>query len=58
LLFPNGEAKALADALKELLTDPGRREKLLAERERHLEQFQPETVAKRYMEVFESAMRR
>jgi len=58
LLFPNGDAEALARALKDLLTNAGLREKLLAERGRHLEQFQPETVAKRYLEVFEAAVRR
>lgn len=57
LTFPNGDAKALAEAVKELLTNPARREKLLVERDRHLAQFRPETVAKRYMEVFESATR-
>jgi glycosyltransferase involved in cell wall biosynthesis len=56
VLFPNGDAKELAAALKELLVNPARRQKLLAERDRHLEQFRPETVAKRYLEVFESAL--
>ena len=56
LLFPNGNAEALAARLKELLTKPGLREKLLAERSRHLEQFLPENVAKRYLEVFEAAI--
>jgi glycogen synthase len=58
LLFPNGDAQAMAGALKELLTNPSLRGKLLAERRRHLEQFLPENVAKRYLEVFESALRR
>ena len=52
LLFSNGDAKALAATLKELLTDSALREKLMAERESHLAQFRPEAVAKRYLEVF------
>lgn len=56
LLFPNGDAEALVATLKELLTKAALREKLMAERESHLAQFTPETVAKRYLEVFESAV--
>jgi glycosyltransferase involved in cell wall biosynthesis len=58
ILFPNGDVAALASALKNLLTSPGLRDKLMAERNRHLERFQPEAVAKRYLEVFESAIRK
>ena len=58
ILFPNGDVSALAAALKDLLTSPGLRDKLMAERNQHLESFQPEAVAKRYLEVFESAMRK
>ena len=58
LLFPNGDAKAMAAALKELLTSEAQRERLLADRERHLEQFLPEHVARRYLDVFEAALRR
>jgi len=58
ILFPNGDVSALAAALKDLLTTPGLRDKLIAERNQHLEGFQPEAVAKRYLEVFESAMRK
>lgn len=57
LLFPNGDAEALAESLKNLLADQAQRERLLAERPHHLAQFQPEAVAKRYLEVFEAAMR-
>ncbi len=57
LLHPNGDAKALAADLKRLLTEPGLREKLLAGREAHLRQFQPQTVARRYLEIFESALK-
>jgi len=58
MLFPNGDAEALAAALKELLTSLPRRERLLAERSQHLEQFLPENVARRYLNVFESTMRK
>jgi len=57
VLFPNGDAEALVAALKELLATAALREKLMADRSRHLEQFLPETVARRYLEVFESALR-
>ena len=57
LLFPNGDVAAMAAALKELLTKPALGEKLMTERDRHLENFKPEVVARKYMEVFESAMR-
>jgi glycogen synthase len=58
LFFPNGNVVALASALKELLASPSLRDKLAAERNYHLKRFQPEAVAKRYLEVFESAMRK
>ena len=58
LLFPKGDASALAAALRDLITDAQLRDRLIARRNEHLEQFQPETVAKRYLEVFASAMRK
>lgn len=58
ILFPSGDVMALASALKELLAGPSLRDKLAAERFHHLKRFQPEAVAKRYLEVFESAMRK
>jgi glycosyltransferase involved in cell wall biosynthesis len=57
ILFPNGDVTALASALKELLTSDLLREELTSERGRHLERFQPETVARKYLEVFGSALR-
>jgi glycosyltransferase involved in cell wall biosynthesis len=56
LLFPNGDVAALASALKELLANPGLQDKLRSEGGRHLEQFQPEFVARRYLKVFEDAL--
>jgi glycogen synthase len=57
LLHSNGDATALAADLRRLLTEQGLRAKLLAGRDAHLQQFQPETVARRYLEIFESAIR-
>ncbi|MGC9158507.1 MAG: glycosyltransferase family 4 protein [Terracidiphilus sp.] len=58
ILFPNGDVAALAFAMKRLLTSPTLREQLIARRGQHLEEFQPEVVAKRYLEVFESALQK
>ena len=57
LLFPLNDPPELAAALRRLLTEDGLREKLLAAREDHLRKFQPEYVARRYLDVFESALR-
>jgi glycogen synthase len=56
LTFPNGDARALASALDQLLHDASLREQLLAHRSDHLQQFQPEVVAKKYLEIFGSAL--
>jgi glycosyltransferase involved in cell wall biosynthesis len=56
LLVPMGDAAALAGALRSLLSDAGLREKLLAGRDRHLAQFQPQTIAARYMQFFETVL--
>ena len=56
LLFPLSDAEALAAALRRLLTEDGLRERLLGERTAHLERFQPEKVARRYMGVFKSVL--
>lgn len=58
ILFPNGDAAALASALKDLLTSPSLRNELIAARDQHLRNFQPEAVAMRYLEVFASALRK
>jgi glycosyltransferase involved in cell wall biosynthesis len=57
LLFPKGNAEALAAAVKRLLTDARLRATLLAARSTHLARFQPETIAHRYLEIFESVLR-
>lgn len=56
ILFPNGDARAMASALRDLLASPSLREKLRSESSRHLERFRPETVAKKYLDVFQSAL--
>ena len=58
LLFPRGDAGALAGALKELLASPSLRQKLISRSPRHLQEFRPETVAKRYLEFFEAVLAR
>jgi glycogen(starch) synthase len=58
MLFPNGDAKAMASALKDLLENSGLREKYLSQTNRHLESFKPEVVAKRYLDLLESALRK
>jgi glycosyltransferase involved in cell wall biosynthesis len=57
VLFPNGDANALATAIRDLLSNPGRIEELRMRSAKHLEQFQPELVAGKYLEVFEAATR-
>lgn len=57
VLVPNGDAAALAAALRDVLTDARLREKLTAAGTEHLAQFQPEVVARRYLDVFGTAMR-
>ena len=57
LLVPPRAPEALAAALKRLLMDASLRETFLAARKNHLEHFQPENVARRYLEIFESVLR-
>ena len=56
LLFPAGDARALAQAIRELLDDPSLREKLAFESVGHLEKFRPERIARQYLEIFETAL--
>jgi len=57
LLFPKGDETAMAATLKRLLLNASLRETLLAERKTHLEQYLPENVAQRYLEIFESLLK-
>jgi glycosyltransferase involved in cell wall biosynthesis len=58
ILFPNGDANALASALKGLLASPPMRERLRSESVRHLESFQAEAVALRYLKVLHEVLHR
>lgn len=51
--FQNGDVDGLAVALERVLTDDSFRLKLIGHGVEHLAQFQPETVAARYLEVFQ-----
>jgi glycogen(starch) synthase len=51
---PNGDVDALADAIEQLLIVPEEGERRLASVSEHLARFQPESVASRYLEVFQS----
>lgn len=57
LTFPNGDSGALAAKLQWLLADPTRLHPFREAAPEHLEHFKPETVARRYVEVFEEALR-
>jgi glycosyltransferase involved in cell wall biosynthesis len=54
--FPNGDTAALARTLSELLRDPGAREALLRHAPEHLMRHTGESVAHRYLEVFQAAL--
>jgi glycogen synthase len=55
IFFPKGDVVALASTLKGLLADGTLQRKLTREGWRHLQQFQPNVIAVRYMETFRSA---
>jgi glycosyltransferase involved in cell wall biosynthesis len=56
LLFPSGNRSALTESLRALLTQPELRQKLRANAAAHLRQFEPATVAAKYLAVFEQAL--
>ena len=51
--FPNGDAAALAEAIRSLWTDPARREALLASAPEHLDRHTSRAVARAYLDTFE-----
>ena len=57
ITFPNGNARALADALARLLGDPAECDRLRQNASAHLVGFTPRHVAKIYLETMESARR-
>jgi glycogen(starch) synthase len=56
LTFPNGDAKALAQVLFDLLTDERKLSGYRREAEAHLSRHRKEEVAKSYLQVFTSAL--
>jgi glycosyltransferase involved in cell wall biosynthesis len=54
LTFPNGDARALADALSRLLKTPGLLLQYRRHAEEHLRKHHPSTVANQYLKMFES----
>ncbi len=57
LLFPNGDADALADCLGRLLIDGDLRDRLRAGAPEHLAAHSPQRIAAKYLEMFEKARR-
>jgi glycosyltransferase involved in cell wall biosynthesis len=58
LYFQNGDVDGLAGVLERVLTDDSLREELISHGAGHLVQFQPETVAARYLAVFQQLVRK
>ena len=56
LFFPNGDMKALASALEQMLTDVPLRQRLIANGPAHLSRFQPAVVARQYLDLFRSLL--
>ena len=56
LTFPNGDVKALAQALELLLLSPNEQEPLLAQAPHHLAKFHPATIAQAYLNLFHSKL--
>ena len=52
--FPNGDASALGQALARILRQPEERARLRAGAAQHLAKFQPATVARSYLNLFEA----
>ena len=55
--FPNGDARALADAITRLLDDPAERDRLRQNAASHLARFTPQAVAAVYLETMTKARR-
>ena len=55
--FPNGDARALADAIEALLGDPAKRDRLRQNALKHLARFTPRQVAAVYLETMTKARR-
>ena len=57
MTFPNGDARALSDAITRLLEDSAERERLRRNAPGHLARFRPQTVAAVYLETMTKACR-
>ena len=57
LVFRNGDVAGLSEALIRALTDNAVQERFIATRDGHLARFSRREVARRYLEVIESAAR-
>jgi glycogen(starch) synthase len=57
LTFPNGDSRALADAIARLLSNPAECDALRARAAMHLARFTPRHVAETYLEAMEKARR-
>jgi glycosyltransferase involved in cell wall biosynthesis len=55
--FPNGDARALADILARVLTDPAEWDRLRRNADAHLARFTPRQVAAVYLSAMEKALR-
>ena len=56
LYFPNGDVKALASALEQMLTNVSLRKELVANGPAHLKEFQPAVIAGRYLDLFRNLL--
>ena len=57
MLFPNGDADALADRLERLLDDETLRARLREGAPEHLAAHSPQRIAAKYLEMFEKVRR-
>jgi len=57
VLFPSGDVKGLAEAIKCVYSDDARRETMVARGYQHIREFHPRVVADRYLKLFESLVR-
>lgn len=57
LLFSNGDLSSMTNHLEELLTNDSHRNLLTGRSSEHLEHFQPDVVAKKYLKLFETLVK-
>ncbi len=54
--FPNGDSRALAEAIARLMEEPSERKHLLEQAPEHLARFHPATIAEAYLTLFGSKL--